>query len=65
MMITLKDFLNTANNDVVICEGSYNVILINNLYFDYNILSADLLNKTVATVDAVNGQLHVRLEEGV
>lgn len=64
-MITLKDFLNIANNDVVICEGDNNVILINFLYFDNDILSADLLNKTVAVaaVDAENGKLLVTLEE--
>lgn len=62
-MITLKDFLNIANNDVVICEGDNNVILINFLYFDNDILSADLLNKTVAAVDAENGKLLVTLEE--
>lgn len=64
-MITLKDFLNIANNDVVICEGDNNVILINFLYFDNDILSADLLNKTVASVDAENGKLLVTLEEGI
>ena len=64
-MITLKNFLNIANDDVVICEGNDNVILINESYFDNNILSADLLNKTVVTVNAENGKLLVTLEEGI
>ena len=50
---------------MVICEGNDNVILINKSYFDNNILSADLLNKTVATVNAENGKLLVTLEEGI
>ena len=64
-MITLKDFLKIANNDVVICDGDKNVILINELYFDNDILSANLLNKTVVTVDAENGKLLVTLEENI
>ena len=64
-IITLKNFLNIANDDVVICEGNDNVILINKSYFDDNIMSENLLNKTVSTVDAENGKLFVTLEEGI
>ena len=61
-MIKLRDFLKIANDPVEIMDGSNNVVLIDDTYFDNDILSQKLLDMEVSTVDARVNRLLVELE---
>lgn len=61
-MIKLRDFLKIANDPVEIMDGSNNVVLIDDAYFDNDILSQELLDMEVSTVDAREHRLLVELE---
>jgi hypothetical protein len=61
-MIKLRDFLKIANDPVEIMDGSNNVVLIDDTYFDNDILSQKLLDMEVSTVDAREHRLLVELE---
>lgn len=61
-MIKLRDFLKIANDPVEIMDGSNNVVLIDDTYFDNDILSQELLDMEVSTVDAREHRLLVELE---
>lgn len=61
-MIKLRDFLKIANDPVEIMDGTNNVVLFADTYFDNDILSQKLLDMEVATVDAREHRLLVDLE---
>ena len=61
-MIKLRDFLKIANDPVEIMDGLNNVVLIDDTYFDNDILSQKLLDMEVSTVDAREHRLLVELE---
>lgn len=61
-MIKLRDFLKISNDPVEIMDGSNNVVLIDDTYFDNDILSQKLLDMEVSTVDAREHRLLVELE---
>lgn len=64
-MIKLRDFLIIANDPVEIMDGSNNVVLIDDTYFDNDILSQKLLDMEVSTVDARENRLLVELEGAI
>ena len=64
-MITLRDFLKIANNQVIIGDGVNRVLRINDDYFDKDLLSEKLLDSEVAIVEADNDYLIVELEGGI
>ena len=62
-MIKLKDFLQIANDPVVIRNEDDNVLRINDTYFDKDLLSDKLLNSEVTIVEAEDYHIIVRLKE--
>lgn len=61
-MIKLRDFLKIADGPVTIIDGVHNAVIIDDMYFDSDILSQRLLDMEVSTVDAREHRLLVELE---
>ena len=64
-MIKLKDFLKIADDQVVILNGIDDVILINDSYFDADLLSEKLLNSEIDAVGVSESKIVIRLKGGV
>ena len=64
-MIKLKDFLKIADDQVVILNGNDDVILINDSYFDVDLLSEKLLNSEIDAVGVSKSKIVIRLKGGV
>lgn len=64
-MIKLKDFLKVADDQVVIINGCDDVVLINDSYFNADLLSEKLLNSEIDAVGSSDSKIVIRLKGGV